>query len=180
MHPNLSFDQAPPFSVPLRFFLLAPWFGAAAGVLFAIDGPDALASRWTNSALTLTHLITAGFMLQAMAGALFQFIPVATGGNVWRPQLVANVAQPLLVVGLVMLCSGFLQHDPALFRVAVPLFMTGGGILAAALLLALWQTPGKGATLTALRLAVVGLVVTVGVGAALADGLARAWRKGQG
>jgi hypothetical protein len=173
MHPNLSFDQAPPFSVPLRFFLLAPWFGVAAGILFALEGSDALVSRWTNAALTLTHLLTAGFMLQAMAGALFQFIPVATGANVWRPGLVASVAQPLLVAGLVLLCAGFIRHDSALFRIAVPLLVTGGGVLAAAWLLALWQTPGKGATLTALRFAVFGLVVTIGVGAALADGLAR-------
>jgi len=33
MHPNLSFDQAPPISVPYRFFLTAPWFGMLAGLL---------------------------------------------------------------------------------------------------------------------------------------------------
>ena len=30
MHPSLSFDQAPPISVPYRFFLAAPWFGVMA------------------------------------------------------------------------------------------------------------------------------------------------------
>ncbi|MCE9569169.1 MAG: hypothetical protein K8R10_04030 [Rhodocyclales bacterium] len=86
MHANLSFDQAPPISVPYRFFVAAPWFGVLAGILLTWSGADALASRWTPEALALTHLIALGFMLQAMCGALFQFIAVAVGGNVWRPK----------------------------------------------------------------------------------------------
>ena len=35
MGPGLSLEQAPPFSVPLRFFLTAPLFLAAAGLLAA-------------------------------------------------------------------------------------------------------------------------------------------------
>ena len=42
MHPNLSFEQAPAISVPYRFFLTAPLFGAAAGLLLAWLGPAAL------------------------------------------------------------------------------------------------------------------------------------------
>ena len=81
MHPNLSFDQAPPVSVPFRFFLTAPWFGVAAGLLLAWSGDLAVASRWTGQALALTHLLVAGYLLQAMTGALFQFVPVAAGGG---------------------------------------------------------------------------------------------------
>ena len=103
MHPNLSFDQAPPISVPYRFFLVAPWFGVMAGILLAWSGPDAFASRWTPEAMALTHLIALGFMLQAMSGAVFQFIPVAVGGNVWRPRLVADTLQPLLVLATLLL-----------------------------------------------------------------------------
>ena len=65
MQPNLSFEQAPPISVPYRFFLTAPWFGVAAGLLLAFMGEDMLASRWTPGALAGTHLLVAGFMLQA-------------------------------------------------------------------------------------------------------------------
>ena len=39
---GLSFDQAPPISVPFRFFLTAPLFLLAAAVLFAWQGPEAL------------------------------------------------------------------------------------------------------------------------------------------
>ena len=32
----LSFDKAPPFAAPLRFFLTAPLFGVLAGVLLSL------------------------------------------------------------------------------------------------------------------------------------------------
>lgn len=40
MTPNagLSLEQAPPFSVPLRFFLTAPWFLVLAALLMLWQG----------------------------------------------------------------------------------------------------------------------------------------------
>lgn len=173
MHPNLSFEQAPPISVPYRFFLAAPWFGVLAGVLLAWAGGDALGSRWTPEALALTHLIAAGFMLQAMSGAMFQFIPVAVGGNVWRSLWVANVVQPLLLLGALLLVAGFLFSAPVLLRAAVPALLLGVGIVVTAVLFALWRTPATGMTLWTMRIAVAGLAVTVLLGSLLAEALAR-------
>jgi hypothetical protein len=173
MHPNLSFEQAPPASVPYRFFLAAPWFGVVAGILLAWVGGDVLGSRWTPEVLALVHLIAVGFMLQAMSGAMFQFIPVAVGGNVWRPLLVANVVQPLLLVAALLLVAGFLFSAPPLLSAAVPLFLLGVGIFAVVVLMALWRTPATGMTLWTMRLALAGLVVTVLLGTLLAEALAR-------
>jgi hypothetical protein len=173
MHPNLSFDQAPPISVPYRFFLVAPWFGVMAGILLAWSGPDALASRWTPEALALTHLVALGFMLQAMSGAVFQFIPVAVGGNVWRPRLVANAVQPLLVLATLLLVAGLLFSHPGLLSAAVPLFLLAAGAFVIAVALALWRTPATGMTLWAMRMAIGSLAVTVLFGALLAESLAR-------
>lgn len=173
MHPSLSFDQAPPISVPYRFFLAAPWFGVMAGILLAWSGPDVFASRWTPEALALTHLIALGFMLQAMSGALFQFIPVAVGGNVWRPRLLANAVQPLLVLATLLLVAGFLFGRPGLLSAAVPLFLLAVGGLVIAVALALWRTPATGMTLWAMRMAIGGLAVTVLLGSLLAEALAR-------
>jgi hypothetical protein len=173
MHPNLSFDQAPPISVPYRFFLVAPWFGVLAGLLLAWSGGDALVSRWTPEALALTHLVGAGFMLQAMSGALFQFIPVAVGGNVWRPRLVANVVHPLLAMAALLLVAGLLFSHPTLLSAAVPLFLLGVGGLVVAVALALWRTPATGMTLWSMRMAIGGLAVTVLLGSLLAEALAR-------
>ena len=176
MQPSLSFDQAPPISVPYRFFLVAPWFGVIAGILLAVSGDDALSSRWTPEALALTHLLALGFMLQAMCGALLQFIPVAVGGNVWRSNLVAGFVQPLLLLATLLLVAGLLLGHPALLRMSVPLFLLAVGGFAVVVSLALWRTPATGATLSALRLSIVGLAITVLLGSvltqALADGFA--------
>lgn len=173
MHPNLSFDQAPPISVPLRFFLSAPWFGVLAGLLLAVVGGDALSSRWSPYTLALVHLITVGFMLQAMCGALLQLVPVVAGGNVRHPRRMAAVVHPLLLVAALQLVAGFLLSWPGLWLGAALCFVLGIGVFAATLGLALMRTPAKGHSLLALRLAVIGLVVTVGLGAVLAEGLAR-------
>ncbi len=172
MHASLSFDQAPPISVPYRFFLAAPWFGVMAGILLAWSGNDGFASRWTPEALALTHLLALGFMLQAMCGALFQFIPVAVGGNVWRPKLVANTLQPMLLLATLLLVAGLLFSRPGLLSMAVPLFLLGLGGFVVVVALALWRTPATGMTLWAMRMAIGGLAVTVLLGSLLAEALA--------
>ena len=172
MHPNLSFEQAPAISVPFRFLLTAPWFGVAAGLLLAAAGDLALATRWSPPALALTHLLVVGFMLQAMTGALFQFVPVAAGGNVWRPRLVAGVVHPLLLIGAILLAAGFMSDAGWTLRLAAVVFLPTIALLAAVIGTALWRTPARGATLQALRLAVVGLLATAMFGGLLAEGLA--------
>ncbi|MDP2808850.1 MAG: hypothetical protein Q8O34_01740 [Rhodocyclaceae bacterium] len=174
MHPNLSFEQAPPISVPYRFFLTAPWFGVAAGLLLVWLGADALASRWVPGALAATHLLTAGFMLQAMIGASFQFVPVAAGGNVWRPRLLVGVVHPALTIAVVLLVLAFMITGVGgghLFLAAATIFsvVLGGYVVVACV--ALWRTPARGTTIPALRAAIFGLAVTVVLGVALAGGL---------
>ncbi|MBU1237531.1 MAG: hypothetical protein KJ634_08520 [Gammaproteobacteria bacterium] len=172
VHPNLSFDQAPPFGVPLRFLLTAPWFGVAAGLLLAWSGKSAVATRWSADALAVTHLLVAGYLLQAMSGALFQFVPVAAGGNVWRPRLVAAIVHPLFIVAAIVLAAGFLSFDGRLLRLAAGLFAPAVLILVSIVGMALLCTPARGATVMTLRLAVGGLAVTVALGVVLAEGLA--------
>lgn len=171
MHPNLSFEQAPPISVPYRFFVTAPWFGVAAGLLLAWQGADLLASRWTPGALAATHLLVVGFMLQAMCGALLQFVPVAVGGNVWRPRLVAGFIHPLLVTAALALAAGFALSAPPLFLAAAFLFAAAVGGYVLIVGAALLNTPAQGPTLTALRIAIVALAITVTLGVTLASSL---------
>ncbi|MDI6745688.1 MAG: hypothetical protein QMD17_00955 [Rhodocyclaceae bacterium] len=172
MHSNLSFEQAPPLSVPYRFFLTAPWFGVAAGLLLAFMGEDMLASRWTPAALAGTHLLVAGFMLQAMCGALLQFVPVATGGNIWQPGWVAAWVHPLLIIAVGLLVAAFLTQYPVLFMAASLGFAVALGFYAVVVGVALWRTPAQSATIVALRIALIGLVVTLGLGVTLSLGLA--------
>lgn len=173
MHPNLSFEQAPPISVPYRFFLTAPWFGVAAGLLLAWAGEGAMASRWTSTSLALTHLLVAGFMLQAMAGALLQFVPVAAGGNVWRPRMLATVVHPLLIVAVALLVGAFLGGAALLFRLAGSLFLLVMSFYVAVVGIALLKTPARGNTILTLRMALAALAITVVLGASLADAVSR-------
>jgi hypothetical protein len=175
--PNLSFEQAPPVSVPYRFFLTAPWFGVAAGLLLAWQGADAWASRWSSGALAVAHLLAVGYMLQAMIGALFQFVPVATGGNVWRPRLVASIVHPVLVVAAATLVVALVAGWSSWFFIAGFLFVVGVGIHVAVVGTAVWRTTARGPTIGALRAAVAALLVTLALGVALAEGLGRgsAW-----
>lgn len=172
MHPNLSFEQAPPISVPYRFFLTAPWFGVAAGLLLLVQGDALLSSRWAAGTLALVHLFVAGFMLQAMCGALLQFIPVAAGGNIWRPHWLAAVVHPLLVVAASLLVTAFLVSRPGLFIAAGHLFALGLGFFILVVGWAVWRTPAHGATILALRIAIAALLVTLVTGVTLATGLA--------
>ena len=168
MQPILSFEQAPPISVPYRFFLTAPLFGAVAGLVLAVLGPDTFQSRWSPGALAMTHLIVVDFMLQAMCGSLLQFVAVVAGANIWRPRLVAAVVHPLITAGAIFLASAFLLEQQVLFLVAAAVFVTALGMFLTVMAVALLRTPARGMSIHVLRVAVLGLLVTVLLGATLA------------
>lgn len=168
MQPVLSFEQAPPISVPYRFFLTAPLFGAIAGLILVVGGAETLQSRWSPGALAITHLIVVDFMLQAMCGSLLQFVAVVAGANIWRPRLVASVVHPLITAGAVFLATAFLLEFPPLFLLAALAFAVALGLFLTVMAIALLRTPARGMSIHILRVAVVGLLVAVVLGATLA------------
>lgn len=171
MQALLSFDQAPPLSAPLRFFLTAPLFALLAGGLLLWSGPELLASRWTAPALALTHLITVGFMMQVMLGAMQQLLPVMAGANIARPRLVASVVHGAITLGALSLVSAFLWPQPWLFGAAVLCMGLGVGVFVVAAAHALYGVPTTNPIIRGLRLALVGLCVTVSIGLLLAVAL---------
>ncbi|MFA5916125.1 MAG: permease [Burkholderiales bacterium] len=168
MQPTLSFEQAPPISVPYRFFLTAPLFGAAAGLILAWLGPAAFESRWAPGALAMTHLIVVDFMLQVMCGSLLQFVAVVAGANIWRPRLVAALVHPLITAGAVFLASAFLLEQQLLFLAAAVSFAAALSVFLTVMAVALLRTPARGMSIHVLRVAVFGLLVTVVLGVTLA------------
>ena len=169
----LSFDQAPPLGVPLRFFLTAPCFAMAASVVLLMGGPSMLASRWTSEALAFTHLITAGFMLQIMLGALQQLFPVALGANFHQPERIAGWVHISITLGTALLASAFLTQQAWLFGAAMLLLGLGStiflGAAAQALRRVAWQSNPAA---RGFGVALVGLAVTIGLGLVLAGSLA--------
>ncbi|NMM05630.1 permease [Polaromonas sp.] len=174
MQALLSFKQAPPISAPFRFFLTAPLFAILAGVLLLFVGPELFASRWTRGALALTHLITVGFMLQVMLGAMLQLLPVVAGANLARPLQVATLVHATITAGALFLVAAFLTSEPLLFGFAIAFLATGLMIFVVTTALALYGISSLSPTIVGLKLAVFGLTVTVFSGVLLAASLGRA------
>lgn len=163
---GLSFEQAPPFSLPLRFFLTAPLFLLVAGMLIAL-APETLMSRWTPQALALTHALTLGFLAMVMLGALIQMLPVVAGSSLPAPRSVAWLSHVTLTLGTGALMTGFLTAAPNAFGGGMILLGMGFTVFAAAAAMSLVRAISS-VTVTGIRLAGVGLGVTVALGLALA------------
>jgi hypothetical protein len=175
MQALLSFDKAPPFAAPLRFFLTAPLFALAASLVLVAAGPETLVSRWSPALLAATHLITVGFMLQVMLGALIQILPVVAGANLARPMTVARWLHGGLSAGVALLATGFLagRHD-VLGGAALILALAIGGFLVAAAR-ALAGVPSTSPTIRGLKLSLAALAGAVSLGCFLALALANGW-----
>lgn len=169
---HLSFDQAPAFSVPLRFFITACLFGVVAGATLALLGPQVFLSRWMPGLLALTHLVGTGVLLQIMVGACFQFVPVVTGANIAHPGRVASIVHPLLVMATLSLAAAFIWQLAFLFLIAALAFVLALGGFVATLLLALARTPASSALSSAFKWPLLALGVTVVLGALLAGAMA--------
>jgi hypothetical protein len=168
----LSLEQAPPISVPFRFFLSAPLFLLLAATAWLLAGSDALASRWTPALLGITHLLTLGCMAMIMFGAMLQLLPVLAGAPVPNPRLVAWLIHLPLLVGTLLLSYGlyFSAALPLKFAMALLAFALLTFLLAAIVSLA--RAPARNDSTRAMLLALAALALTLGLGLALAAGVA--------
>lgn len=164
---GLSTEQAPPIGVPFAYFLVAPWFAAAAGVLLIWLGPDLILTRWAPSTLAATHLLGLGFLGLIMIGALFQLLPVLVGAPVPRAVGVSRAVLGLLVPGIALLVTGFWASDTDLQVAALVPLGTAIAILVLALGLALRGASGAADTARAVELALAALLLTAGLGATI-------------
>ncbi|MCC6609671.1 MAG: hypothetical protein IT515_08385 [Burkholderiales bacterium] len=171
LQPGLKFEQAPPISVPFRFFLSAPVFGLACAGLILWQGPELFASRWTPSALAATHLLTLGFLASAMIGAMMQILPVLVGAAMPAPRVVAAVTHVLLVLGTLALTGGFLLLQPVSLQAAVVLLSTAFAVFAAAVGASLARVRTWNTTVGVMALATIALAAAVALGATLAASL---------
>lgn len=174
-NPGLAYEDTPPLSAPLRFFLTAPLFGLVAGLVLLFDG-DLLASRWTPGALAVVHLFAAGFMLHVMLGALLQILPVVAGAAFPAPLRIAGVTHVLLGLGAAGLAFGLGSGTPFAIIAGAVLLAAGLGLFLAASLLGLARAaPAQSASRTPrdLRLALGALALTTVLGVVLAVALGR-------
>lgn len=107
---GLSVDQAPPISAPVRFFITAPLFAILAGFLILFSDSGALASRFSQESITVTHAITIGFLSFVMLGALTQMLPVLAGVKIAKVDLVAKISHLFLLFGTLFMIFGLLEN----------------------------------------------------------------------
>lgn len=170
----LSLDQGPPIDVPFRFLLTAPAFGILAAALVWWQGELALVSRWTPGTLAATHAITLGFMGLVMIGSLMQMLPVVAGSPVPRVSLTAWVVHPSLTVGTLLLVSGFALPNATLIGAGGVVLVLGLGAFILAAAWSLTRVPSVNPTVTAMRLSLGALLITV----VIAFLLVRTWAWG--
>lgn len=172
---GLSLDQAPPISVPLRFFITAPLFALTAALLALWQGTDLFGSRWSPAMLGITHLLTLGYMGLVMLGALLQMLPVVAGTPVRRPLPVASLTHVLATGGIALLCYGLIFTVPLALKAALPLLGVALLSFVALVVVTLRRALPQNMTARAMRLAVLMLAATVVLGLALLSNHAFGW-----
>jgi len=171
--PGLSLEQAPPFSVPLRFFLSAPLFLMAAGLGAALL-PDWTVAPLTPATLALTHLLTLGFLGMVMLGALSQMLAVVAGAPLPQVRRVAWVSHLGLLLGTPLLALGLYGGQAALLMAGSSLLGLGLLVFLGAVGVALMRVQPTDTT-QAMRLAALALGITLLLGMGLANWLSGYW-----
>ncbi len=169
---SLSAEQAPPISVPLRFFAVAPVFLALAALLLAAAAGNPFAELRSPAQIAATHHITLGFMAMVMMGAVQQLLPVVIGSRMPASRWVAWLTFLPLIAGVLLLSSGFMLGMPALLDLSWPLLGLAFLVFIAASLVSVARAAAKNATKTALLLAILSLTGAVALGMLLARGYA--------
>ena len=164
---GLAPDKSPPIEAPLGLFYLMPVFLGLAGLALAWQGDQVLSSRWNPAALAATHFVVLGALAPVMCGALLQIAPVLLGAPYSRPGLTAGVTVGCLGFGSLLVGSGFLFDGRGLLLGGGLVAGTGLLVFLAASLHALAGAAGRSPTLWTVRLAVLALAVTVGMGLTL-------------
>ncbi len=168
---GLSLEQAPPLSIPMSFFLVAPAAAILSGILLATEGGSVLVIGWTPATIALTHLGTLGFLASVMLGALFQMAPVLGGYPVGRVRS-AHAVQVGLVLGVAALVSGLLWDTPEFVFFAIAVLFSTLSFFLVLLGLALRRAVVKNDTVKGMVVALWFLGAGAGMGVWMAHGFA--------
>lgn len=116
---GLSLEQAPPISIPIRFFLSAPIFGVLLGLVFLFTPFLEVSNQYSNSAITVVHLFTLGILSMIIFGAMQQMMPVLAGAVIKKPILFGNIVHTSLVLGTLGLSGSFFFDIKMLLHIGI-------------------------------------------------------------
>jgi len=168
----LNTEQAPPISVPLRFFIAAPLFLLLAALMLVSGADDPFADMHSPALLAATHCITLGFMAMIMLGAMQQILPVVIGSPMPASRLTTWLTFLPLLSGALLLPAGFLLGKPVLLTLAWPILGLAFITFISAGLIGLARAPARNATRTAILLSILALGLAIALGMLLAHGYA--------
>ena len=120
---GLSLQQAPPLSVPFRFFVSAPIFGILISLIFFLIPFSDLSNQYSPKAIGTVHLFTLGILTMIIFGTMQQMMPVLAGAIIKKPKLFANIVHPSLVLGTLFMSFSFLLDIRFFLHIGV-LFLT--------------------------------------------------------
>lgn len=167
---GLSLEQAPPISVPFRFFLSAAIFGALSALMLIYFGPEVLSSRWTNGTLAITHGLVLGLVASVMFGALQQMLPVLAGAVIPHPKIFVWILHLSWIIGVILLIAAFTFQGRILFSSAIFFLASCVILFCSACVYALYQASSKSDSVLGFKLAITALFITVLMGTILALG----------
>ena len=158
---GLSLQQAPPISVPFRFFIAAPLFGIFSALLVVWLGEESLVSRWTPGTLAITHGLLLGFLTSIMFGAQMQMLPVLAGAVVNNPKQLSWIIQLAWIVGVLLLQFAFMRGEAWAFQLAAVLLAGAVLVFAGSSGAALYRATSNIASVPGMKFALAALLVTI-------------------
>ena len=168
MFQGLSTDQAPPISVPFRFFLTAPIFGILISIVLFIYPIEEVFNRYSAVTVGLIHLFTLGILTMIIFGALQQMLPVLAGAVFKKPLLFANIVHISLIVGTLSLSGGFFLSTKSLLVVGTIFLSISFGVFFFILLRLLFKVKYLTSTVSAMKIFAVAGTITALLGLYLA------------
>ncbi|MGF1644697.1 MAG: hypothetical protein ACFCUJ_13735 [Thiotrichales bacterium] len=174
--PNVrpDYSAGPSYSVPMRFYLLAPgWLVLAALVALTAD-PDWAANRWQSATLAATHLLTLGFLGMTMVGSFIQVIGVVGGVALPAVTPMSLITLAGLGIGTLALTFGFITMQPWPLHAGASVAGIGWCAFIAVAGLGLLRAASN-AIVAYVRLAWAALAVTIVLGLTLAGALTGLW-----
>lgn len=164
MFRGLSTEQAPPISVPFRFFLTAPIFAILIAIVFFQYPSDVIFNRYSNVAIAITHLFTLGIMSMIMLGALQQMLPVLAGVVIKKPLIFANVVHTTLTLGTLGLSGGFLYSLDSLLIVGAILLTISFSFFLFTVASLLFKVKYLTSSVNAMKIFIIASAITVFIG----------------
>ena len=160
---NLSLDQAPPESIPMRFFLTVPVFGILAAILMMYDGSSLLQTSWQSNTIVLTHLITLGWLAMTMFGSFYQMVPVLVGGTV--PGIgISKFVHIFLITGILSLSAGLLYFEKIFYLIAIVTLIPALLIFIVQIIIPVFKVKADRPVVLAMRISIISLLAAAALG----------------